>query len=835
MHELPIYQVLPVLKQALAEQNNAVLTAAPGAGKTTRVPLALLDEPWMKDKKMVMLEPRRLAARMAARYMASVLGERVGETVGYRVHRDTCVSAATRIEVVTEGVLTRMLQRDPALEHVGLLLFDEFHERSLQTDLGLALALETQTVLREDLRIVVMSATLETDAVAALLDGAPVIHSEGRQFPIVTHYLPQPVQGRIESAVAAVVQQALREQNGDVLVFLPGTGEVRRVERLLQERLKEETAVIRSLYGDLSQQQQDEALAPDRQGRRKIVLATAIAETSLTVEGVQIVVDAGLARSLRFSPRTGMTRLETMPVSRPSADQRRGRAGRLGPGHCYRLWTQAEDARLAARALPEMLSADLASLRLELAAWGVMDVKALRWLDTPPDAAYMQADGLLHQLGAVDEDGRITSHGRAMSDIGAHPRLAHMLLQAGEMNAADEAAVLAALLSERDIFRIGRGVVDADLRERMAFLQNEAQSSNVITCERIDVRQVERLRREVGYWKRTISVGEKHPFDSSLCGLLIAFAYPDRIGRNRGDGRFLLSNGRGAVLDAGQTLAKTPYIVAADLDDSGMDGRIFLAAAVEETQLRRWLTEQIESVLTIAWDERVKAVRAVSREKLGALVLSENAVMLPDGDERVLAVLMDGIRREGLAVLPWTKEARTLQKRLQFMRFWDACWPDRSDEGLLDSLEEWLAPYVSGVRNAEQLGKLRLAEILLNSLKWEEQQQLRQWAPQLLDVPSGRTVAVDYSDPERPVLAVKLQEMFGAVTTPTLADGRAALTLQLLSPAGRPVQVTQDLANFWRNGYFEVKKDLKGRYPKHYWPDDPFAAVPTSRVRPKGQ
>lgn len=833
MHELPIYTVLPALKQALAKNNKVVLTAAPGAGKTTRVPLALLDEPWMKNKQMVMLEPRRLAARMAARYMAAVLGERVGGTVGYRVHRDTCVTAATRIEVVTEGVLTRMLQHDPALENVGLLLFDEFHERSLQTDLGLALALESQAVLRDDLKMVVMSATLETDTIVALLDGAPVIHSEGRQFLVETHYLPQPVQGQMERAVVDVALRALREQNGDMLVFLPGTGEIRRTERFLQERLADETVVIRSLYGDLSQQQQDEALAPDRQGRRKIVLSTAIAETSLTVEGVQIVIDSGLARSLRFSPRTGMARLETMPVSRASADQRRGRAGRLGPGHCYRLWTPGEDARLTARALPEMLSADLTQLRLELAAWGVVDAQCLRWLDAPPDAAYTQAGVLLRQLGALDEEGRITAHGRAMSHISAHPRLAHMLLKSSEVGAVEEAAVLAAILGERDILRGGAGPVDADLRERMALLHEKTYISHVIAPERIDARQVERLRREAGHWRRAIAVGKQSAFDSSLCGLLLAFAYPDRIGRNRGDGRFLLSNGRGAALDARQTLAMEAYIVAADLDDSGLDGRIFLAAAVEEAQLRRWPPDHIETELTVVWDERIKTVRAVSRDKLGAVVLSETVVTLPNGDERVRTALLDGIRKEGAAVLPWTKEARVLQQRLQFMHQWDALWPDRSDAGLLASLEEWLAPYLSGVRNAEQLGKLRLPEILLNSLSWEEQQQLRLWAPPQVDVPSGRTIAVDYSDPERPVLAVRLQEMFGAVATPMLADGRVALTLHLLSPAGRPVQVTQDLANFWRNGYFEVKKDLKGRYPKHYWPDDPFAAVPTSRVRPR--
>ena len=832
MKKLPIDEVLPELKQTLSLYANVVLTAPTGAGKSTRVPLALLHEPWMaEEQRMILLEPRRLAARMVARYMASLLGERVGETVGYRVHRDTCVTKATRIEVVTEGVLTRMLQSNPALDDVKLILFDEFHERSLQADLSLALAMESQAVLREDLKIVVMSATLEAESVSTLLSDAPIIRSEGKMFPVETFYLPKPLSERLEQAVAAGVQTALQKHKGDILVFLPGAGEIRRVERILKESLDTASVSIRPLYGELSQARQDEALAPDQSGRRRVVLATSIAQTSLTVEGVQVVIDSGLLRTPRFSTRTGMARLETVMVSRSSADQRRGRAGRLGPGYCYRLWTAREDAGLAAQDMPEILVTDLTQLRLELAAWGATDPHQLKWLDAPPDAAYKQAGALLRELGALDARDKITDHGRKMSQTGIHPRLAHMLLTAAQIGRAEEACCLAALLGERDLLSGTEMALNADLRLRTDLLQSGVRQTD---C-RVEQRRLEHLRQEVGYWRRLFAVdkhnGEK-TFDSAYCGVVLALAYPDRIGQNRGDGRFLLSNGRGATLNVRQPLSMEPFIVVAELEDAGADGRIFLAAAVTEQVLRQYLSERIDGLLTVNWDSSAKAVRAIKSERLGALVLKEQIVQ-PDNAGQVLQVLLAGIRQEGASILPWTPDTRMLQRRLQFMHRWDITWADASDEGLWGTLEEWLAPYLDGVKTAQQLGKLNLAHILMNRLTWEQQQQLNQWAPTQLTVPSGRKIAIDYTNPAAPVLAVKLQEMFGAISTPLLADGRAALTLHLLSPAGRPIQVTQDLISFWRDGYFSVKKELKGRYPKHYWPEDPFQAIPTSHVRPR--
>ena len=831
MNKLPIDEILPSFKNALKLHANAVLTAPPGAGKTTRVPLALLHEPWLGKRKIIMLEPRRLAARMIARYMAFALGERVGQTVGYRVHRDTCVTAATRIELVTEGVLTRMLQSDPALEDVQLILFDEFHERSLQADLGLALALESQAVLREDLKIVVMSATLETENVAALLGNAPIVRSEGKIFPVETFYLPQLTGVRLERAVADSVRSAFLKHEGDILVFLPGTGEIRRVEQLLKVSLANAPIAVLPLYGELSQDKQDAALAPDQAGRRKVVLATSIAQTSLTVEGVQVVIDSGLLRTSRFSPRTGMSRLETRTVSRAVADQRRGRAGRLGPGYCYRLWTEREDANLPACNMPEILAADLAQLRLDLAAWGVANPKTLKWLDMPPEAAYEQAGELLRQLGALNSAGKITAHGRKMNQSGIHPRLAHMLLTAVQIDKTEEACCLAALLSERDFLRGTAMAADVDLRLRMELLQLGGRQTD---CS-VDYNRLKRLRQEVGYWRLMFLTDDnikKPAFDSSCCGALLALAYPDRIGQNRGDGRFLLSNGRGVGLHTRQPLSDEPFIVVAELDDTGTDGRIFLAAAVDEADLRRYLFELLSEAVTVRWDRKIKAVRAIKQELLGALVLKMELVS-PDDTARVLPGLLAGIRQEGMAVLPWTTAARALQQRLQFMHQWDNEWTDVSDEALLNTLEDWLAPYLDGVRTAQQLNKLNLMDVLTDRLTWQQQQQLNQWAPTHLTVPSGRRLAIDYTDSEAPVLAVKLQEMFGAIDTPSLADGKVRLTLHLLSPAGRPIQVTQDLPSFWREGYFSVKKDLKGRYPKHYWPENPFQAVPTSRVRPK--
>lgn len=807
---LPIEPVLPRLCDALRSGVSAVLVAAPGAGKTTRVPLALLDESWLQGQRILMLEPRRLAARSAARYMAQVLGERVGETVGYRVRQETRVGPRTRIEVITEGVLTRLLQRDPALEGVGLVIFDEFHERNLQSDLGLALCLQSRALLREELRILVMSATLDAEPVAGLLGGAPVLMSEGRSFPVQTHYLSRPVEGRIEPAVVRSILGALAADVGDLLVFLPGAGEIRRV----QARLEEANLGVRvaPLYGNLSQEAQDWAIAPAVE--RKVVLATSIAETSLTVEGVRVVIDCGLMRVPRFSPRTGMTRLETLPVSQAAADQRRGRAGRLGPGVCYRLWT--EQAQLVAHGTPEMLEADLAPLALELAAWGA-DPAELAWLDAPPAAAYAQARALLGQLGALDEAGAITPHGQRMAELALHPRLAHMALCAVPLGLGGLACELAALLEERDLLR--EGAPDADLRTRVEALRGGRGA---------DEGTRRRVLAQAGEHRRALGVAAGGEVE--VCGLLLALAYPDRIGQGRGGGRFLLRNGRGAVLPSAQGLWDAPYLVAAELEDQGVESRILLAAPVALPEL---LTqEQVEVERVVAWDRAAQAVRARRIERLGALVLREAQVADPE-PEAALAALLQGIAAEGLEILPWTRQARQLQERLVFLHGLAPGWPDTSDEALAGTLAEWLGPHLGGLKSRGDLQRLHLTEVLGEMLSWTQRRELEEAAPTHVVVPSGSRIPIDYSDPAAPVLAVRLQEVFGLRESPRIGWGRVALTLHLLSPAHRPVQVTRDLASFWRSAYFEVKKDLKGRYPKHFWPDDPLTAPPTNRTRPR--
>ncbi len=841
---LPIEPALPKLKEALRSRSSAVLVAEPGAGKTTRVPLALLDEPWLGGGRIIMLEPRRLAARAAARYMAASLGEAVGETVGYRVRMETRVGPRTRIEVVTEGVLTRLLQEDPALEGVGLVIFDEFHERSLHADLGLALCLQSQSLLREDLRLLVMSATLDAGAVATLLDDAPVISSRGRSFPVQTRYLSHPVEGRVEEAVVRRTLEALDRDEGDILVFLPGAGEIRRVEAELAAAGLGPGVQVLPLHGSLPHEAQDRALAPSPPGERKVVLATAIAETSLTVEGVQVVIDSGLMRVPRFSPRTGMTRLETVPVSRASADQRRGRAGRLGPGVCYRLWTEAEDRGLLPHTRPEILEADLAPLALELAAWGVTDPAELRWLDPPPAAALGQARDLLRALGALDGDGRITPHGRRMAGLGLHPRLAHLLLRAASLGLGGLGCELAALLSERDVARGEGAVPDADLRLRVEALRALRGRPGAGTVPfrglTVDLAALRRAGAEADRWKRELGVPagaqERHrgpgAGDVDGCGLLLAFAYPDRIAQRRGRGRFLLRNGRGAMLIGPQPLEEEPYLVAAELDDQGPSGRIFLAAPITRAELEEHFADQIECRTEVSWDREAQAVRARTRRRLGALILNEAPASDPDPEE-VVAALLEGIAQEGLSILPWTKRARQLQQRLRFLhRLEPGSWPDVSGEALAATLADWLAPHLYGLRSRDDLQRLDLPEILMGLLPWEQRRELDELAPTHLTVPSGSRIPIDYSDPVAPVLAVRLQEMFGMAETPRIARGRVPLTLHLLSPAHRPVQVTQDLASFWRSAYFEVRKDLRGRYPKHYWPEDPLQARPTNRTRP---
>jgi ATP-dependent helicase HrpB len=828
---LPIESALPELRAALANAGAAVLQAPPGAGKTTRVPLALLDEPWLAGRRIVMLEPRRLAARAAAGHMARMLGQDVGGTVGYRVKMDTRVGPSTRIEVVTEGVLTRMLQSDPALEGTGLVVFDEFHERSLHADLGLALTLQSRALLREDLRVLVMSATLDGAPVAALLGGAPVVTSEGRSFPVDVRYLPSRPEGRVEPAVARTVRQALDTSEGDVLVFLPGAGEIGRVEEMLRDADLPPGVRVMPLYGNLPQPAQDEAIAPSPPGRRKVVLSTSIAETSLTIEGVRVVVDSGLMRVPRFSPRTGMTRLETVTVSRASAVQRAGRAGRVAPGVCWRMWPEHAQAGLVPHGTPEILDADLAPLALELAAWGVADPAELAWLDPPPPAAFAQARELLAELGALDRAGAATPHGRRMSSLPLHPRLAHMILRAKEMGLGGLACDLAALLSERDVFRRGDGPPDADLRLRLEALRDLASNRRVRGSA--DVGALRRVMAEGREWRRRLGVrGEDG--DPSGAGLLLALAYPDRIGQRRAGrpGRYLLRNGRGATLMDGDPLSASAYLVAAELDGTGRESRVYLAAPVELEEIERHFAEQVETEETVAWDAEARAVRARRRERLGALVLHEAPLADADPD-LVSAALLEAIAAAGIDALPWSKGTTQLRERILLMHRHDPSWPDVSDAALLEGLAEWLGPYVYGLSRWDEVQRLDLTDILLNLLGWERRTALDDLAPSHLEVPSGSRIPIDYADPDAPVLAARLQELFGMTETPRVGGGRVPLVIHLLSPAHRPVQVTRDLASFWRSGYFEVKKDLKGRYPKHYWPDDPLQAQATSRVRPR--
>lgn len=829
MKQLPIIQVLPDLKNILSSTRAAVLIAEPGAGKTTGTPPAFLDEPWMAGKSILMLEPRRLAARSAATYMAFCLGESVGQTVGYRMRNDTKVGKNTRIVVVTEGVLTRMLQSDPSLEDVGLIIFDEFHERSLHADLGLALALEAQAVLRDDLRILIMSATLDSGRVSALLGGAPVIDCPGRTYPVETIYTPKTGNLPIEKSAAAAVRHALAEQPGDVLVFLPGEREIRRTQNELEQGELPDGIVLRPLYGQLPQAMQDAAVAPSINGERKVVLATSIAETSLTIEGVRTVIDTGLRRTQIFSPRTGMPSLTTVPVSKASADQRRGRAGRTAPGICYRLWSQEEHNRLPDDNVPEIMETDLAQLALELALWGVRDPAALAWLDAPPAAPYAQGTALLRQLGALDAGGAITPHGRSMAALGAHPRAAHMLLRAAELGAAPLACRLAALLQERDLFK-GPAALDCDLTLRVEALLRFERSAECGGADPAALRAV--VRESCNFLAQLQAAPGGIVNDISLCGLLLSFAYPDRIGQKRGDGAFLLSAGRGVSMRDGQPLARSAYIVAASVDDRATQGAILLAAELEEGQLLKYHADRITEASDVYWDKESGSVKKRRQTMLGALVLKETSHERPSAEETA-KVLLGVIAEDGIGILPWEKGTLQLRERLMFMHALRSDWPDVSDAAFIETLDEWLLPYIHGMRNLRDLQRIPLARALEGLLDWNQRQTLEQEAPTHITVPSGSRVPVDYANPAAPVLAVRLQEMFGQLDTPRIGGGKVPVLLHLLSPARRPMQVTSDLASFWRGTYFEVKKDLKGRYPKHYWPDDPLQAIPTHRTRPK--
>ena len=818
MISLPIDEVLPALRLALAERHEAVLEAPPGAGKTTRVPLALLNEPWLAGQKILMLEPRRLAARAAAERLASELGEKVGETVGYRIRLDSKVGPDTRIEVVTEGILTRRLQHDPALEGVGLLIFDEFHERSLDADLALALSLNGRELFRDEqpLKILLMSATLEGERLSGVLDDAPILRSEGRMYPVAMRWGRPFVPGEfIEPRVVQTVLDAISDESGSLLVFLPGQAEIRRVNQQLADALGSRSDILLCpLHGELDLAAQRAAIEPAPAGLRKVVLATNIAETSLTIDGVRVVIDAGLARVPRFDPGSGMTRLDTQRISRASATQRAGRAGRLEPGVCYRLWSEDQHAQLAAYGSAEILQADLAGVALQLARWGVTP-EQLIWLDAPPSASYAQARQLLERLGALRGQ-TLTPHGEAMAELPAHPRIAHLLIRGHDLGLADMSCNVAALLGERDILR-GAG---ADVHSRLALLSGESRAARGGQGGVQRARQLARQYR--GYLRGKATQPVPDPDHPRWLGALLALAYPDRIAQQRkpGGAEYRLANGRAALFNEVDGLMKQPWLVIADLGSrqGQREERIYLAAEFDPALLDGVLSEQVSVVDQLDWDEREGVLRAERQRKVGELVLSREPLTGLDEAARTQA-LINLVRRKGLELLPWTPELRQWQARVALLRQLDlqaqgqSEWPDVSDAALLAGLEEWLAPYLGRVSRLSHFASLDLSSIVHNLLKWPLPQRLDELAPHHIKVPSGSSVRLDYSE-HPPILAVRLQELFGLADTPRIAGGRQVVKLHLLSPARRPVQVTQDLANFWRSTYAEVKKDLKGRYPK---------------------
>jgi ATP-dependent helicase HrpB len=834
MSRLPIEDVLPTLCRALIEGRNALLTAAPGAGKTTRVPLALLDAPWLDGKAVLMLEPRRLAARAAAHRMATTLGESVGETVGYRMRLDTKVGPKTRIEVVTEGVLGRLIRQDPALSAYAIVLFDEFHERSVQADTGLALCLESQRIFRPDLRLLVMSATLDCGPVADLLGNAPAIVCEGKMFPVEIRYLDRPLSGHLDAAVVQSIRRSLTQDQGSLLVFLPGMAEIRRVERKLIDLNLGPNILIAPLHGDMPQEAQDHALARTPQGTRKVVLATSIAETSLTIDGVRVVIDAGLLRVPRFNPRSGLTRLETIRVTQDSAEQRRGRAGRHESGVCVRLWTAAEQQSLAPRRPPEMLDADLAPLLLELALWGATNPTELPWLTPPPPGSVAQARELLTSLGALSASGQITAHGTQMADLTMHPRLAHMLLHAIPLQLGHLACDLAALLNERDIVRGPSGWRNADLRLRLDVLYGQHDHAIGATVDRA---ACQRVKRTADLWRRQLaqSSSSNRPAGLDEVGRLLAIAYPDRIAQHqhRNEARYLMANGRGALFVHPDPLGSEDYLVIADLDGGSQWARIDLAAPVALHELEALYADQIQVRDEVVWDETTQSVRATRQRRLGCLVLSEQGLSQPD-PSIMTTVLLQGLYRAGLDKLAWTTELRQWRARVAFLRRVEgpaSQWPDVSDQALRETLAAWLGPYLSGVTTLARVTQLDLTQPLHSLLSWEQSRQLERSAPTHLTVPSGSSIRVEYETSELPILAVRLQEMFGCIDTPRLADGKIPVMLHLLSPANRPVQITKDLSSFWKSTYLDVKKELRGRYPKHSWPDDPLTAPPTAKAK----
>jgi ATP-dependent helicase HrpB len=865
---LPIDGVLGVLRSALAEHSSAVLVAPPGAGKTTRAPLALLDEPWAEGKRLILLEPRRLAARAAAARMAATLGEKVGETIGLRVRLTSLVSKRTRIEVVTEGVFTRMILADPLLDGVAAVLFDEFHERSLDADLGLAFALDAQQGLREDLRLLVMSATLDGARVRALLGDAPLIESQGRAFPVVTRYVGRNPSTRIEDEVARVTLEALASDSGSILVFLPGQGEIRRVAESLEARIKRPDVDIAPLYGALDSRTQDLAVAPPPGGRRKIVLATSIAETSLTIEGVRVVVDSGLMRVPVYEPDVGLTRLETVRVSRANADQRRGRAARTEPGVCYRLWEEAANGGLQPYAAPEVLSADLSGLLLDCALWGVADPAKLAFLDPPPHTALKEARALLTAISALDGDGRITEEGRAIASLALPPRLARMVVDAARAGEARTASEIAVLLTER-----GLGGDAVDLATRLeAFRRDRSQRAD--DARRLARGLAARVETTLIRPSTTFSPGEKgappSPDSSSRegrppgrplrraersllppgegsrrsrpdegvastsVGAPLASAFPDRIAAARGRrGEFLMANGRAAALEAHNPLAGEPYLAIGEIAGRAASARILTAAALTLDDIERIADASIETQDELSFDRASGSLRARRRRRLGALILNEQTLAVPQ-DEPVALALARGALSVGVARLPWTKALKQRRDRVMFLRRAEGeTWPDLSDQALAAD-PGWLAPFLVGKTKLDEISADELASALDAALPWDLARRLADAAPTHFQAPTGTAAPIDYEAEGGPAVALRVQELFGLNEHPALAGGRIPLTLHLLSPAYRPIQITRDLPGFWRGSWAAVRSDLRGRYPRHFWPEDPAAAQPTARAKPRG-
>jgi len=876
--DLPVVAALPELLAALETSPRAVLEAPPGAGKTTVVPLALLAAAWRPaHQKILVLEPRQLATRAAAARLAQLLGEPVGRTVGYRVRLDSKVSADTRIEVITEGILTRMLQDDPALEDVACVVFDEFHERSLNADLGLALALDAQAVLRPELRILLMSATLEAQRLGQWLP-APVVSSAGFLFPVETHYLdprraaalPNKPGERLAELVPSQVREALARHEGDVLVFLPGVADLQRVDRKLGASLPPDTD-LHLLHGELPLEAQDAALRPAPAGRRKVILATSIAETSLTIEGVRVVVDGGFARVPRFAPRTGFTSLETVPVARAAADQRRGRAGRLAPGTCYRLWTEAEHHLLPAHRPPEIHTADLSGLVLELALWGTSDPASLRWLDVPPAAAVAQARELLLRLGALagSKNDKVkskkelptsfaagseqtvfnssflifnsTPHGRQLARLGLPPRLGHLVVRGTALGHGPAAAALAALLAERDLLRWATPhdprPLPPDLRLRLEALAAGRAPLAGLALHHATLQRVRDVARHLQSRQGAKASSPHHPITSSPIGLLTALAYPDRLAQREAPDRLRLVTGQRVGLRTEDVDPRAEFFAVAHLAGTASQPRATLAAPLDLEEVEAAFGEQITTTEEVRFDPATQRVSGRRVRRLGALLLEEKPIGQPNA-ELVAQALLAYLQEAGLAKLNWTNSARQLQQRLEFVRQHLGetaveTWPAFDEAALLADLPAWLGPHLTGLKSLDQVQRLDLLEPLLARLPggWAQRQELDRLAPTHLEVPSGSHVALDYADPAAPVLAVKLQELFGLVETPTVAGGRVPLLLHLLSPGGRPAQVTRDLRSFWEKGYFEVRKDLKGKYPRHPWPDEPMKHIPTKLTK----